>query len=76
MNAEQKKIIETQSRYIRISIPFNEEDYTYSSDSFAGKQKDFPLVTENERWEITIDLDKHILQEWKKNMAFVMFMQK
>lgn len=66
MNAEQKKIIETQSRYIHISIPFNEEDYTYSSDSFAGKQKDFPLVTENERWEITIDLDKHILQEWKK----------
>ncbi|EKJ92510.1 hypothetical protein QR305_02769 [Bacteroides finegoldii] len=61
MNTELKEKIEVYSRYIHISIPFYADDYIFSSNDYEK----YPLVTDDERWEVTIDLKKHILQEWK-----------
>ena len=61
MNTELKEKIEVYSRYIHISIPFYVDDYIFSSNDYEK----YPLVTDDERWEVTIDLKKHILQEWK-----------
>lgn len=66
MNAKLKKIIETQSRYIHISIPFYADDYTYPSCDFPKH----PLVTNSDRWEITIDLKNHTAEEWKTEYGF------
>lgn len=70
MNAELKKIIETQSRYIHISIPYYEDDYTYSFEDSDDIDRPLPLVTEDEKWEVTIDLKEHTLLEWKPEYGF------
>ncbi|MCS2889581.1 hypothetical protein NXY11_00145 [Parabacteroides faecis] len=70
MDTAFKKIIETQSRYIHISIPFIKNDYAYSFNNSNDSLKKYPLVTENEQWEATIDLEKHTLLEWKSEYGF------
>lgn len=63
MNTELQNIIETESQYLHISIPFYEEDFSYPSDNH--REQIYSLVTEDNRWEITIDLKNHLAEEWK-----------